>query len=598
MNKLLGALMALGAVGGLVYVLTIPKSGSDSGSFSNLSAKDLTIRSIAKGNETDYDIRMAVGLQQAKEPLKSVVTVDGTLTESLNAAQDYVTAWKNIRKFRLDGHDLRADQIASLVGKKGVSTLQGKTIQHYLSQDFPRTFLRIHTGILDRMFLPLATGGAGTVLNEEKEESNVLNAEYAYSKDGELTVITKKWLSYKNPSIKIDPKFNNIVYYFDKTGMLLGAQGILKIYYSLPADTLVVVDFWTKAIDTQSLASPNFIDRSALKLVDDQTKAAADASAVAGAGATFEEAMKNVDTITDKMDSRAYYNIFMGLTAQVRANPDVAAEVEKKILASTGRDPSTRRKLSAMFGALAESKSPAVADTLAELADKCPDNYCKVQAIMGVNTHSAPSPTNVKSMMDIARKSPDYEVSQTALIAAGAVASKMENGAPDMPKEMLQIYNDPNKANIKSSTLAAMGNHGSADYLPVLTKELKNEDSSVRASAVYSLRNIPGDGVNDTIVKVIQNDASTSVVAEALKAMGYRKMTTEQYTQIAIRVASYPNRDLEEQAANVMMDVYRANPEVGTPAINILKEKAKYPSVKAYIEEQLKLPYVDPNQSN
>jgi HEAT repeat protein len=302
----------------------------------------------------------------------------------------------------------------------------------------------------------------------------------------------------------------------------------------------------------------------------------------------FEEAMQKLSEMSDKTDSAQVYRIFSALKSHVRATPAYADRLVKRILASKERDPSTRRQMSAMFGALAQSKNPAIADTLSQLASECPDNYCKVQAIVGLNDHVKPTEASAAKMIDLAASTPDQEVAATALLAAGSIGHKIDAQLPELPKTLIKIYGEPGKEGIKTSVLAAMGNHGNSEYLPVLEAGLKDKEPVTRAASVYSLRNIPSPSVNESIVNVIEKDESKSVVREALKAVAYRTMTADEYMKIAVKSASFDNQELQEDAARVMVDAYKANPGPLEAAIRTFHDKASFPNVKVYIETQSK----------
>lgn len=584
MKKLIGLGLIILVSLGTLYSYFRGQSEPDKG----LSIQDLKIREIDKNNETDYAVAFAIRFRPKGAPERKMLVLDGVLTKFSQSDERFVTQWNSVGRYIADGKPGSEEVIKALIGQQSISDQQGDQLEHYLSPNFPKAFLRTQLMILDRFFIKVPIDSRMTVTKDEVDDLVPFTAEYSFAQDQGLSVVTKKWAGYKNASSSVDPSDHSIRYYYDANKQLLGAQGRVKSYFKDQDESELVIDFQVKSIATRP-ASPRFksLEIQGLRLADSGWLRDAVGSPQ-NLGSTLADALRDVETLTEATDGGKTYEIFRALTDQVRANPEVAQQLSRRILEIKERDPASRRKLSALFGALAESKSSEGADTLAELAKDCPDSYCKTQAIMGLNTHSQPSPNNTEAMLSIARTADDKGVAATALIAAGAIGRKLEGESPDLTRELIQSYSNPANAEMKTSALAAMGNHGSADYWPTLSGGLKSSDSNIRSAAVYSLRHLPNEEVNAEIIRVIDQDDITSVVSEALKASGFRQMKTEEYNHIANRAANFKNKELAEQAANLLAEVYRSNPAAGQEALNVLREKTKYPDVKKYIEAQMK----------
>lgn len=553
-----------------------------------LRATDLTIRSIEKGNEVDYDVRLHIRFTKAGNRPVDVVDFQGVLTSFQRSENEFVTEWKTISQYSIDGSPVEPTIVQSLVGKQGISEIIDNKAKHYLGSDFPKSFLRTQLMILDRLFVTVPVHSEQNLSQDELDDLVPFRAEYSFAKENEFRIVRKKWASYQNVNSSVDPSLDMITYYYDASGQLLAAQGQVRSVFKDQGSSELLIDFWAKSVETR-IASERFqtITRDAFALVDMDRVKANDIQSRAASGLSFEEAMARIDGITENTESGAYYETFRAVTDQVRANPEYSEVIAKRILELKERDPHTRRKLSALFGALAESQHSEGIDTLDRLARECPDNYCQVQAVMGVNTHLKPSNANLQSMLDLGRSASDKEVAATALIAAGAVGRKLEGDQPDLSKELIRTFNDQSKADIKTSTLAAMGNHGSSEYWPTLSNSLKSEDSNERAAAAYSLRYIPNEDVNATLLNVIEKEPISRVVSEAMKASAYRKLSAEQYKQLANSAVSFKNEELAEQAAALLVGAHKSNPSAVQDALNTLREKSKYADVRTYINDQL-----------
>lgn len=586
MKKLWGAL-ALGLVA--VLVLLLLKKGDDRG----MSARELKLMDLPLEDQGDYrallNVRQRVFAEDKKPLDKILLRSEGILSQYPNAAKDTVTEWKSISQLTILDKVVDPSYYAPLIGKKSVTQISGGEAQHFLGDDFPKEFMRSQIALLSRLFVAVPLNGKEKLQRKEVEDSTPFTAEYSFEKDGEITIVDKVWLTIEQKGITVDSKMNSIRYFFSSSGRLLAAKGALNLKYSKPNISEVLVELDVR-LDSSAKASPEniSISKDSMKVFDSNRMEASDNQIQANQELPFEEAMQKLSEMSDKTDSAQVYRIFSALKSHVRATPAYADRLVKRILASKERDPSTRRQMSAMFGALAQSKNPAIADTLSQLASECPDNYCKVQAIVGLNDHVKPTEASAAKMIDLAASTPDQEVAATALLAAGSIGHKIDAQLPELPKTLIKIYGEPGKEGIKTSVLAAMGNHGNSEYLPVLEAGLKDKEAVMRAASVYSLRNIPSPSVNESIVNVIEKDESKSVVREALKAVAYRTMTADEYMKIAVKSASFDNQELQEDAARVMVDAYKANPGPLEAAIRTFHDKASFPNVKVYIETQSK----------
>ncbi|RYZ61369.1 MAG: HEAT repeat domain-containing protein, partial [Proteobacteria bacterium] len=334
------------------------------------------------------------------------------------------------------------------------------------------------------------------------DDSVPVTAKYSFSKQGELLGVRKEMVAYKNAGSKFDSQLNSIDYLYDADKKLLGAKGVVKSTFKENGGSETVMNFFVKALEVRALSEGlKSANRSSMTLVDPARVSVSEAQSRASSGRTFDEAMKDLDQVTAATDGGVFYDIFRSLADQIRVNPAYSEIVAKKILSEKERDEGTKRKLAAMFGALAESGHTEGADTLTKLAGDCGDRYCKTQAMMGINTHSKPSAKNTQDLLSLARSESDKEVAATAIIAAGATGRKIESAPPELGRDLIQFYGDPSKTEIKTSTIAAMGNHGSTDYLPTLKEGLKSSESNVRSAAAYSLRYVRDETVNPTLIE-------------------------------------------------------------------------------------------------
>ena len=585
MKKLLG-IVALGIV---AIVLLLKYSRHDK----KMIVIDLPIKVIADSDEAEYEVSFSVKQKvdlDVKDPSeRTLLSMEGSLSQYPNASGDIVTEWNDLRKLVIIDRKSDPASFQNILHKKSVTNIDNGVVQHFLGDDFPREFMRTQLALLDRIFIRVPFAGTGSVTKDEVEDSTPFKAQYNFGRDEGIAIVEKIWLAFDKKGMTVDPNANSIRYYYASNGRLLAAEGSLHLDYTAPNRSDVRVDLSMKLRGGQALTDDKkAVSRSELKSFDSKRVEESDDQIQAAHELPFDEAMIKLAAMTDQTDARDVYRVFSALKSHVRADPSLAKKLVARILATKERDPSSRRQMSAMFGALAQSKNSDIANTLGDLAEVCPDNYCKVQAIVGLNDHTAPTQQSAAKMIELAAISSDQEVAATALLAAGSIGHKINDQLPELPKTLIKIYNDPAKDGIKSSVIAAMGNHGHSEYWPVLEAGLKDKEPTLRAASVYSLRNLPNEPVNDTIVNVIEKDESKSVVREALKAMAYRQMTADEYMKIAVKSASFDNQELQEDAARAMVDAYKANPAPLEGAIKTFHDNARFPNVKVYIETQSK----------
>ncbi|RZA26613.1 MAG: HEAT repeat domain-containing protein, partial [Proteobacteria bacterium] len=303
---------------------------------------------------------------------------------------------------------------------------------------------------------------------------------------------------------------------------------------------------------------------------------------------SFEESFRLVDSITENSDSAEAFRIFTSLKNALNMDPTKAKDVIAKINSIKDRDPSSRRRLSVLFGALAQAKDPGISNLLADQAETCPDNYCKIQAIAGVNSHPNPTPEALDKMLDISQKSTDVEIAGNALLAAGSAGSRMDNPGSELSDALIKTANDPQKIAIKAAAIAAMGNHGSTDYLPVLQKNLGDPSSTNRSAAAYSMRYIADPSVDKTLIGVLSTEKDQTVLRDTLKALDYRSLSAEDYDTISKKTLAISDPETQKIGARILVQAYREDPRLVESSLNAMAAAASDADVKAYIEDEMR----------
>lgn len=584
MKKLLPVLLGLALLAVVIIFALKNKSAPTEINSENIS----DIEAPPSGNEAFYTVKV-VASQKNGQQESPLVELEGTLAQSKQGDNEYISQWREISKISLMGAQSQPGSTDAFLNKAMITTIDGRDMVHYIDPTFPQGLLTFQLSLLQKIYLGVKPETEKPILRSEKDEVGTAKVQYVFTKEGKNFRAIKTWLQYIQDYIKVDAEDNNLVYAVGPDGRLISVEGTVTLHYRQPAST----HFTTYIKVTLKDHKP--IQASAPKIVKDSLKktdivqAAAEARQAQDQGQmSYEEALKKLDAITEATDSKEVYAVFSALKADVITNPEHASALVSKILGEKSRDASARRRLSAMFGALAQSQSSDIANSLANLATECPDNFCKVQAIVGLNDHPNPSEANAAKMMEIAKGSKDSEISGTALLAAGSIGKKLSSTLPELPRELIAELSDPARKDMQSTVIAAMGNHGAPDYYPTLSANLANKDSNVRSSAVYSMRYLPNEEVNGALINVILKETDKDVTREAFKALQYRNLNDEQYVAVAEKTATMEDMDMQQNAARMLIEAYHDNPKNAEASLNALKEKTKFPEVKAYIESEMK----------
>lgn len=588
MKKIIGALVGLAVIALLVvFGLRIIDRPVDSPDATSKTPDISSLVGPGPNDEALYDVIVKTK-QRSGEREGTVISLTGVLAQVKQGDSDFVSEWREIKEFKLMDQNVDPSMTAAILKKPSVTTIIGGEIQHYLPKDFPAGLMTFQLSFLNRFFVPVISNSNNPVFRTERDEAGTAKIQYDFIEEGNNLKVLKTWDRYVQDAIKIDAAENLLTYVLSSGHRVIQVNGVLTTHYREPAS----IHFTTSINITFKNSTPKATLQASKEALDriDLQRAAALAQEMARPKdeMSYEEAVKKVDAITEKSDGKETYEAFTVIRADVVANPQNAKVLIDKIMRTKARDEGSQRKLAILFGALAQSQAPEISDSLAKLADDCPDNFCKVQAIIGLSDHPNPTDQSAAKMLEIAQQSKDNEIASTALLAAGSVAKKLEEENPDLPRELIKELADPARAEIKNTVIAAMGNHGNAEYFTSLSTSLKDKDEGTRASAAYSLRYLPNAEVNGTLIGLLTSDPSLEVQKEALKAMAYRNLSDEEYLAVAQKVVTATDRDIQQNAARVLLSAHRDNPKLTQAAIDTMLKGSKFPEIKTWIEGELK----------
>lgn len=586
MKKIIGAVVGFGLVSVLLYFGLQTRSDEPSSPKPTLDISGL--KGPANNEEALYEVTLKT-TQRTNAVESEVMSVVGTIAQSRQGDRDFITEWREITEFEILDKPADPQLVTNLLGKPVISVNNKGTIEHFLPKDFPATFMTFQLSLLNKLFVPVFGNSNNPIQATEKDEVGTAKIQYDFIEEGQNIKVLRTIERYVQDQVKADAEDNFLSFAYTTEKRLIQVKGKLTAHFREPSSIHMSNDIkvvYKGPAPQEKLTSSTPTKEEMAKTDINRAAALAQVSSRPADAMTFEEAMKKIDAITESTEGSEVYEIFTFLKDDITAHPERGAEVVKKISDIKDRSESGQRKLALLFGALAQSSAAEHSDSLVKLATDCPDEFCKTQAMVALNDHSNPTPESAKRILEIASQETDPQLAGTALLAAGAVGKKIQDSSA-ISQELLKEINDPAKAPVKNTVIAAMGNHGAADYFSPLVESLKSKDVSTRSSAAYSMRYLPNAEVNGTLIGLM-NDPEYDVQREAVKAMAYRNLSTDEYQTVAQSAAKNPDTDLQQEAARVLIAAYRDNPKANQAPLETLLKETKSEDIKTFISAEMK----------
>jgi hypothetical protein len=167
------------------------------------------------------------------------------------------------------------------------------------------------------------------------------------------------------------------------------------------------------------------------------------------------------------------------------------------------------------------------------------------------------------------------EISNTIILALGAMCADNSNsGAVSadintfIKSKLESGLSDVNETN---AFLAAVGNTGNSEHIPVIEKYVNNKAPVVRLSAVEALHSIEGKEADTILISVIKNETNGSVVTSALTSQLMRQENTE-ITKVVI---SRLEKETEPNIKLALLEYLHAQEDVDSTGKTVLEKIRK-----------------------
>ncbi|MBC7661071.1 MAG: HEAT repeat domain-containing protein [Chitinophagaceae bacterium] len=552
---------------------------------------------VVDGAPVDYAFEMTMTmLKKGEKQALPGLTFAGVFQNRHAASKTITTAWTKVSKFSLQGQDIPDEVRDAFLNKIALIETVNSDIHHTIQKDFPEAYLGLELNILGKIFLPIASVGASPLTRAESDETGRYNVKYESPKPNE---IVRTWVQAHNPSIKVNPKINTLVYDYDETGLLTSIDGRIEVEMAESKDSAIVysttvsVKMLNKSAEKPEkiTLSHDLFRKIDLATVAEITATLQNQTASSDDHLTFDQAMTKLKELKKNTDFNSIMQISQSLEEEILKNPENIKHVVDAILANRERDEDREQQMSVLFGALSSTPLAATADSLVDLAQNtCPDNYCRIQALLAIGNHPTPEAHHAQDLLTIGESAVaknEVDVFTTAYLSAGSVASRVEGDVPELSKAIIRDFNGDDDPAHRSALLAAMGNHASVDYIPTLEKSAKDEEVMIRAAALYSLRNVPSDSAKATLMSAIDNEASDIVANELLGALEYKNLNGEDYAKIARTFAKSEDENVQTRAITLLVHGLNQNDAQAEAALKSFRSATTLPEIKTYIQNEL-----------
>lgn len=205
------------------------------------------------------------------------------------------------------------------------------------------------------------------------------------------------------------------------------------------------------------------------------------------------------------------------LAARLRLTPDDAARVASMAKTLPAREGNVA--VGALGGAATKEATKAlgqlVTDTKATPA-------LRANAATQLAFATGSNAVEARDALSQGLSDPSREVRESSALAIGNVARELGDADGDTVHDLLRRYGAARDDEERAMLLHALGNSGSAEILPVVIAALGNESEAIREAAAQALRFLPVGEADAVLGKVLVQEPSTTVIASAIDAIGFR----------------------------------------------------------------------------
>ena len=263
-------------------------------------------------------------------------------------------------------------------------------------------------------------------------------------------------------------------------------------------------------------------------------------------------ALARVQTITTATAAGEVYTLFGQIKTWLQQDPAALAQVAKMLNDTRGEDDDTRRRMSLLYGALAESTNPAAGLALVDLLRQRLSESAVIQAAAALGDQIHPPKAALDALWQEVQQPLSAASRNVSLLAFGSLAHHLDNDLNDATMRLLSLTSHSHRPQAEIEVLAAMGNHGSMAYVSYIRKAAANPSPQIRGAALYALRFLPSSELRDWLAVTAAADASNAVKAEAVRSLRVLSRDAMDVQRLTIVARSSTDPDVQLQVARIL----------------------------------------------
>ena len=176
-------------------------------------------------------------------------------------------------------------------------------------------------------------------------------------------------------------------------------------------------------------------------------------------------------------------------------------------------------------GAFAAHGSKQIEDALISMLE-IDDYHTKLQAVMAMSDTPFTSMDSVNALNALFKDKD--ELSEAAILSLSSISQKMDNDeARSINRKAIESFISQNRD--EKLILDAIGNSGDSYFLPYLKFKIASVDVITKRAAIYQLRNINSEEVDELILNLIHKETDHTIREEILNLLHARESTETSY---------------------------------------------------------------------
>lgn len=217
--------------------------------------------------------------------------------------------------------------------------------------------------------------------------------------------------------------------------------------------------------------------------------------------------------------------IYLKFKAMIYLHPESCAHIGRILTTADANGPTMR----ILTGALSTISHPEAQAAMVTAMRARPEDWPALSLLMpALGQSPSPTETSEELLHELAFNSHNPDIASTAQLSLGSMARNLAQIAPERTAKIVKVFiNAIERAPSAGATrlmILALGNAGSSDAFPIISRFLHDRSPELRAAASEALRWVDSDQVEPLLINALICDQDPSVRQEAAIALGFRNV--------------------------------------------------------------------------